>query len=223
MANSYISSLSDDAAKATVAAGAVTLFGVIFSALYNEVSAYYKERSQNICRKWDLIYPLIKNDYNPWIYSASSLLDALEDFNPTAKNDDVIIHILYLTSVFYGNRLRFITKDGGLVLLSTPAEEKKVNDAYNEVKKKFQWAGTETSRKVSYLQKLFVSKDKRKEPYVQAMFAEDLKTDAYLKESKEQLKSWLTKENVDQLKDAAKSFIDCFKNSINKLYTAWGN
>ena len=120
-----------------------------------------------------MIYPLIKNDYNPWIYSASSLLDALEDFNPTAKNDDVIIHILYLTSVFYGNRLRFITKDGGLVLLSTPAEEKKVNDAYNEVKKKFQWAGTETSRKVSYLQKLFVSKDKRKEPYVQAMFAEE--------------------------------------------------
>lgn len=45
LANFYLISIRDEVAKATIAAGAITLFGVIFSAIHNEISAYYEERS----------------------------------------------------------------------------------------------------------------------------------------------------------------------------------
>jgi hypothetical protein len=82
LANYYIKATSDLAVQGTVAASAVTLFGVIFSALYKEISDYYDERSQSICRKWDLIFPFIENYYNPWIGAAQSLLSGLKSLNP---------------------------------------------------------------------------------------------------------------------------------------------
>ena len=222
VANFYITLIKDDAAKATIVAGVITFFGVIFSAMYNEISAYYKERSESINRKWDMIFPFIKNHYNPWINSAKSLLSSL-DLNPNALSADAVTRVLYLTAVFYGYRLRFIVNDGGLILLSSDKEDRKVENAYREIERKFQWAKDETPRRVSYLQNLFLSRNKPDDPYVLSKFTDDLKEDQVLEDSRKILWSWLTKENIDELKVATKDFIECFKASIDKLYTAWGD
>ena len=225
LADYYIKLTPDAAAKGTVAASAVTLFGVIFSALYKEISSYYQERSQSICRKWNLIFPFIKNHYNPWIGTAQSLLSSLKSLNPASLTDEAVTRVLYLTTLFYGRRLRFIVNDGGLLLLSSNKEEKKVIAAYREIEKTYAWAGGngETQKRVSYLQKLFISEDKPDNPLVSWTFSEDVKKDPFLKESRDKLKQWLTKENIAKLEVEMNDFIVCFKNSLDKLYTAWGD
>jgi len=216
-------SIQVDAAKANIIVGVITFFGVIFSALYKEISAYYQERSASINRKWDLIFPFIKNHYNPWINSAKSFRSALNTLDPNALNDEVVTRVLYLTAVFYGIRLRFIIKDGGLILLSSDEEEKKVENAYRQIEKNFGWAKDETPRRVSYLQNLFLSKDTPNNPYVLAMFTKGLSRDGTIKESRDKLRLWLTKENIEKLSMTLDDFINCFKASVDKLYTAWSD
>lgn len=226
LANYYITTTTDLAVKGTVAASAVTLFGVIFSALYKEISAYYQERSQSICRKWDLIFPFIENHYNPWIGAAQSLLAGLKSLNPDKLSDDAVTRVLYLTTLFYGRRLRFIINVGGLLLLTSDNEEKKVMQAYREIEKNFAWAGDngETPKRVSYLQRIFISQDKVDAPLVSWTFSEILQKDPILKESKDKLQQWLTKkENIKNLEVKVNDFVVCFKSAIDKLYTAWGD
>jgi len=225
VANSYLKFITNDSAKATVVASVVTVFGVIFSAMYKEISAYYQERSANINRKWELIFPFIRKHYNPWISSAQSLLLSLKSLDPSALTDEAVTRVLYLTGLFYGYRLRFIVNDGGLILLSSDEEERKVMSAYREIENSYGWAGSkgETPRRVSYLQKLFLSKDKPDNPYVLWTFADVVEKDGFLKESRDKLRLWLTKDNVDNLEKKLEIFISCFKASIEKLYTAWGD
>ena len=82
LTNNYMTTIEDLPIKGTIAAAAITLFGVIFSAMYKEISAYYQERSEISCRKWELIFPFIKKYYNAWIHSAESLQSSLEKLNP---------------------------------------------------------------------------------------------------------------------------------------------
>jgi hypothetical protein len=217
----YIISLKDDVAKATVAAGAITLFGVVFSAMYKEISDYYKHRSAIASRKWDLIFPFIKSGYYPWINSAWSLHSSLKGLNPNAMSDEDVTRVLYLTMVFFGYRLRLVLNDGGLILLSSDKEEKEVMAAYRRIEKDFQWAKDETPRRVSYLQHLFLSRNKADNPYVLAKFAEDFANDRNIKESKERLELWLTNENIECLKTALEDFANYFKDCVNRLYAAW--
>lgn len=82
-----VSYLSDPASKATVVAAAVTVLGIVFSAVYGEISSYYKDRSANIEKKWNLIYPLLQQYYYPWISSAKLLRKALEKSNSFQEGD----------------------------------------------------------------------------------------------------------------------------------------
>src|SRR2546428_13306009 len=102
LADSYIASVTDGSAKATVAAGEITLFGVIFSAFYKEVDAYYAERGVNVGKKWDLIFPLLKKYYYPSTHLAGNLRDSLHRIDLKSPTDDSLTRYLYLTCVFYG-------------------------------------------------------------------------------------------------------------------------
>jgi hypothetical protein len=221
--NYFISIDTDLTAKGTIAASAITVLGVIFSALYKEISSYYKERNQNISKKWKLILPFIKEHYNPWIGSAQSLVSSLKTLNSKKLSDDGVIRVLFLTTIFFGRRLRFILNEGGLILLSSIDEEKKVMEAYRQIERAFCWAADETPTRVSYLQKIFITKDTPNEPLVLWTFSEEVQRDAALQESRDRLKQWLTEQNINNLETKLNEFINTFKLSINKLYTAWSD
>lgn len=215
----------DPTAQATVVAGAITVLGIIFSAMYGEISSYYTERSTNIEKKWDLILPLLKKHYYPWINSAKSLRDAISTaMNAKKTNDEIVERLLYLTMVFYGYRLAFIMdpEAGGLILLSTSKEEDEVYESYREIERKFQWADIETPKRVSDLQQRWKTKNKSEASYVLQVFTNDLRKDKKLQDSKAKLALWLTKENMKGLDQALGAFITLFKNDIDKLYTTWG-
>jgi hypothetical protein len=220
----FIIIIPDLSAKGTIAAGAIALFGVIFSALYKEISVYYQERTEIICRKWDLIFPFIKDYYNAWIHTAESLLSSLNDFNPDKPNSLVITRIFYFTTLFYGYRLRFILNGGGLILLTTLKENNDVTAAYRKIGENFQWAGDETAIHISHLQELFTVKHKMDSPFVLYVFSDEVDDNEFLTKSKNKLQSWLMEaDNLNKLKDALEKFIKGFRTSINKLYTTWGD
>lgn len=221
LGNYFQSSLTDYTAKATILAGVITFLGTVFTALYSEISSYYKDRSSNSEKKWNLIYPLIKQDYYPWINSALSLGEAfkLSIATITAKQ---VLHILYLIAVFYGYRLRFITGDGGVIILSSTKEENEVNQAYFQIIKTFQWAGDETPCRVSQLQELFISRNKKDDPYVLFKFEHDVKNDPSLQDSREKLEAWLkTDNNKQNVELALTNFTEIFNHDISKVYSAW--
>ncbi len=62
--NAQISSIPDYAAKATILAATITVLGVIFSAMYNEISSYYKDRSiiddKNISERSEMAWQTAK-------------------------------------------------------------------------------------------------------------------------------------------------------------------
>jgi hypothetical protein len=132
--------------------------------------------------------------------------------------------VLYFTALFYGYRLYFIINGGGLILLSTTEESDKVMNAYREIQRNYQWAGDQTPIYISYLQKLFTDKNTPHEPYVLCAFIDEFKTDTFLGESREKLQSWLAKENnIENLRQKLGDFKDDFNESIEKLYTKWGD
>jgi hypothetical protein len=226
VANIYISSVTDDVAKATIAAGVITLFGVIFSAMYNEISTYYKDRSANINRKWDLIFPMMKNHYNPWVNIAYSYIRSLKRLDIEHPSDENFMRVLYLTLIFFGLHMKFVLDDGGLILLSTPKEEKTVSEAYYKIEDSYVFAGDQTPRLVSHLDDVYLSKGVKGGsgyPYVLEKFKKDLETDPVLQESMQKLKAWMNKDNKDNLMSALQNFADTFKASLDRLYTAWGD
>ena len=57
----------------------------------------------------------------PWIISAKSLQRSISGLSPPNITHQEAVHVLFLISVFYGYRLRFIMGDaGGAVILSGP-------------------------------------------------------------------------------------------------------
>jgi len=221
-ANSIISSTMDYTAKATIVAATITVLGVIFSAMYNEICSYYKDRSIIIDKKWELIYPLVKKHYYPWINAAKKLQSVLhENINKDSVSKENQTRILYLITIFYGYRIKFITEDGGMILLYSSKDEKEVDQAYRQVENYLQWEGDKTPRRVSYLQNIFMSNDKPGSPYFFTAFSDDLSNDQTLQELRDSLGQWLNKENVQNADNALQTFIRTFKSSIDKLYSAW--
>jgi hypothetical protein len=221
-ANSIISSITDYTAKATIVAATITVLGVIFSAMYNEISSYYKDRSIIVDKKWELIYPLVKKHYYPWINAAKKLQSV---FHENINNDSVIqenqTRMLYLITIFYGYRIRFINEDGGLILLYSSKDGEGVDQAYRQVENALRWKGDETPRRVSYLQNIFMENDKPGSPYFFTAFSDDLSNDQTLQELRDSLGHWLNKENVQNADNALQTFIRTFESSIDKLYSAW--
>jgi hypothetical protein len=214
--------ITDIAAKATILAGVLTVLGTVFTALYNEISSYYKDRSNNNEKKWNLIYPLVKQDYYPWINAALSLRYAMSKVTKSKITNNQVIHVLYLIAVFYGYRLRFIIGDGGLIILSSTSEEDKVNEAYVKILDSFQWAGEETAKRVSELQNIFISKDKQENPYVLARFESDVNSTPSLQDSKHKLANWLEIDANRQTFDGKiENFVNVFKRGIDNVYSNW--
>jgi hypothetical protein len=114
-------------------------------------------------------------------------------------------------------------KGGGLILLSTHKENKKIMDAYRQIEKNFKWDGEDTPIDISYLQHLFIHKNNPNNPYVLYTFIDNIRTDTYIIDSRNKLKIWLTKENIENLEKDLGNFINRFKKSIDKLYSSWGN
>lgn len=151
------------------------------------------------------------------------LLSSIKHLNPESVTDDNATRVLFLTAIFFGRRLRFIIEDGGFLLLSSNRDEKKVMKAYSEIKKSFNWVNDETPKNISYLQKVFIEKDKTDSPFVLWDFSQELKKDDSLQKSRDELKKWLTKQNIVELDAKITEFIEVFKESINSLYTAWSD
>jgi hypothetical protein len=133
-----------------------------------------------------------------------------------------VLHILYLIAVFYSDRLRFITGDGGLIILLKTNQKDNVNAAYYNILRNFDWAGDETSMRVSELQHVFISKDKKEDPYVQFKFVNDVKKQPSLQKSGDELENWLKIDNnKHKVEGALNHFIKIFEGDIDKVYSAW--
>ena len=214
--------ITDIAPKGSLLGAVLTCLGVIFSAVYKEISSYYSNKDINASKKWDMIFPFIKNHYNPWINSAQSLEKALSSLDRKTITDNQLTRILFLITVFYGRRLTFILKDGGLILLSSFEDEEEVTKAYRDIEIAFPWGGIDTPNRVSELQHLFISKDKDENPYVLFEFEKDLNAFPSLKQSRDLLKNWLAGEgNIVHVSKELNHFISKFKTSIHKLYKVW--
>jgi len=227
LANGYINSVQDESAKASVAAGEITLFGTIFAAFYKEVDTYYGQKNANVGRKWDLIFPMLKKYYYPLTQIAMRLKGALEWIDPSSPTDPTITRYLYLTMVFYGIHQRFTNEEGGLILLSSTADEKAVQNAYLELQIALDWAGDETPKKVSYLQSLWMKKTAPSTPaagpYLLSGFSRDLENDDELKKDREIMKEFFQK-NKDYKTNALEAldkYISTFEKSMDRLYNAW--
>lgn len=219
---SFITPIADNAVKATVVAGTITLLGAIFTAVYNEISSYYKDRTANADQKWKLIYPLITKHYHPWINAAKSLHGILERTSKDANLSEASqILVMFLVTLFFGLRMRFLKDAGGVILLSTPDEEKKVEKAYRQIQEAFRWDGESTEQSISYLQNLFVRNDRPDSPYLITTLAENLVNTDELRAMRKTLSGWLTLDNRKALQDAIKGFVEEFEEGINKLYSAW--
>lgn len=232
---SLVGSVKDDAAKATIVAGVLTLLGTVFTALYGEISSYHQEMTAANKAKRKLIFPLLQKHYAPWINAGNSLLQALDqalkELGETKEPKqppvtvETAIRILYVTGLFYTVRLRFILEGGGLIILSTRREEDFVNDAYHNFENTFSWAGDQTPRKVSLLQDIFFKSDKPDDPYVldnfrEDLYGSDLTTD--LQADLKQMEEWIASGgNVNLARAALAAFVGSFKESMNKLYAAW--
>jgi hypothetical protein len=190
--------------------------------LYNEISSYYKDRSNNNEKKWNLIYPLVKQDYYPWINAALSLRYAISKMTDISITPNQVTHMLFLIAVFYGYRLRFIIGDGGLIVLSSIPEEDKVNASYQGILDSFRWAGDETAKRVSELQNLFISKDKKEDPYVLDKFENDINNTRSLQVSRDKLAEWLKIDtNRRTLDSKFENFVNTFKSGIDRVYSNW--
>ena len=74
---SFILNLEDFSAKAAVIVGIIAFLGTIFTTLITELSSFYNRKKLILEKKWDLIFPLVKQHYNPCLNSAKSLQNAL--------------------------------------------------------------------------------------------------------------------------------------------------
>jgi hypothetical protein len=242
-----LAGVSDPVAKATVASAFVALFGVVFVAIFSEISSYYKDRERDILeqqkqkeldiveqrrqkelgmqRKWELIFPMLRDYYNPWIQAAavfSGYLNAIKSSD--SFSEERATHVLFYVSLFFGKRLWFSLNAGGRPILAQDTDEETVMSSYKAVEKSLDWTEDEDKKRkeVSFLQRSFIKKDRNKEdPYVYETFASDLEKDAKMQEIRDEIKAWLTKDHVEKTAKALDEFQSKFKDGINKLYSGW--
>ncbi|MGA2199440.1 MAG: hypothetical protein ABSG45_05830 [Nitrososphaerales archaeon] len=227
------------AIQAAIAGGLLTAMGTIFSAVYKEVSAYFQQTTSNVNAKVTMISPIVQKYYSPWINSAQILHGKLESLTKSdAAAPEDIQTLLYYIMVYYGYRMKFILEAGGLILLSSTAQQNIVHDAYRAAEVALDWEGAKTHGDVSYLQTLFLTKnpatgsDQTKTggsssapgaPYMFFQFSKDIPGDRTLSSMTDSLTQWVgQKDKVKAASAAVDNFALTFQTSIDQLYTAWG-
>jgi|GEM_PF-3295673 hypothetical protein len=241
------------AIQAAIAGGLLTAMGTIFSAVYKEVSSYFQQTSANVDKKVTMISPLVQKYYSPWVNSAQILQGKLESLtrNGVVGPEDIQA-LLYYIMVYYGYRMKFILEAGGLILLSSTAEQNTVHDAYRAAERALDWEGPETHGDVSYLQTLFLTRNVATSagkaqpgsdstpagagkgqtdsgataaapPYMFFQFRNDIPGDKNLSRMVDSLSKWVAeKEKVKAASQAVNNFALTFQTGIDQLYTAWG-
>jgi hypothetical protein len=99
-------------------------------------------------KKVTMISPLVQKYYSPWINSAQILhgtLQRLTTKHPAEQED--IQTLLYHIMVFYGYRMKFVLEAGGLILLSSTAEQNAVHDAYRTAELALDWGGGQDAQR----------------------------------------------------------------------------
>lgn len=213
--------ITELASIATIIASSFTILGAIFTAVYKEISSYYKDKSESSQKRWELVFPMIKENYMPWITSAHSLADSFGRSSNGTPTDGQLNRVGFLLALFYGIRLQNLQKNGGYILLSSPEDEEEVNKAYHEVKDVLNWAGEDTPNLANKLAEVFVSNESTEKPYSLSRFEKDLKTDEIVQKSMSALKNWITSEKANNAKEKLTTFENVFKEKINELSSTW--
>src|SRR5205807_3150838 len=124
-----LNQVGDPAAKATTVAAFIALFGVVFTAVFSEISAYYKDRGLGMEKKWELVFPLLRDYYNPWIQGSRYFSKFLRDLQKK-KDEEITLPIaargLFYLTFFFSRRLKFSLEAGGRPILANDQDEKKV-------------------------------------------------------------------------------------------------
>jgi hypothetical protein len=156
---SQITATTPTAAQATIVAGILTLLGIVFSAVYKEISSFYQQTIANDDKKWALLFPWIHGYYYPWITAAKNFQASLNGMKDKSDlSDDDINDLLYYFTLFYGCRIKFLREAGGLILLSSVKEGNAVEAIYHEgVEPAFDWEGSSTHKHISYLQNFYMT------------------------------------------------------------------
>jgi hypothetical protein len=156
---SQITSTTPTAAQATILAGTLTLLGIVFSAIYKEISSFYQQTIANDDKRWSLLFPWIHGYYYPWIIAAKNFQASLNGMKDKSDlSDDDIDDLLYYYTLFYGCRIKFLREAGGLILLSSVNEGNAIEAIYHqEVEPALDWEGTSTHKYVSYLQNFYMA------------------------------------------------------------------
>lgn len=218
--------VTDPAAKATIAAAFISLFGIVFGAVYSEISAYYKDRALGMEKKWELVFPLMRDYYNPWIQGAKYFSGFLRELKVLAKSEeispDAAARAMFYQVYFYSRRLKFSLEAGGRPILADDEDEEKVLNAYRSIELSLQWAGKDTRSRVARLQKAFLDREKY-EPYLSNEFIADAIDPKNIETVKdcERLKEWLTIDHMNKTAQALEEFESHFKQGINRMYRGW--
>jgi hypothetical protein len=217
--------LTDAGAVGTVLAAFIALFGVVFTAVFSEITAYYKDRALGMQKKWKLVFPLMRDYYNPWINGAYYLSNFLIEIKESKSlSAEQATRILYYVSLFFGTRLRFTTKAGGRPILAQDSDEQAVMDAYHAVEPLLGWTDDVNRRtEIGYLQRNFMKKDAPDNPYTSDLFIEDVKLDSKMQAIRDEIQAWLTKERAEAVAAALNEFQSRFKLGIDKLYSGWAS
>jgi len=156
---SQITPSTPTAAQATIVGGILTLLGIVFTAVYKEISSFYQQTIANNDKKWVLIFPWIRGYYYPWITAARNFQASLNGMKgKSALSDDDIDDLLYYFTIFYGCRIRFLREAGGLILLSSVKEGNTIDTIYHErVEPALDWEGSATHKYISYLQNFYMT------------------------------------------------------------------
>ncbi len=221
----YITPMAGEA-QATVLAAVVPLLGVVFTAAYGEISGYYKAAAASRQKKWEMVFPLVKKHYIPWINVAEVLERSINEAKSGETADARVSQslVLFHLMLFYGHRLRFILEDGGLILLMHKRDDEVVLAKYRRVEEVLLWVDNpvEQRRVASELQARFLAKDKPGAPYVFDDFRKDVEIFEDLRKMRDQVGAWLAKvAAVENATKALSEFHETFEDRIDNLYSAW--
>ncbi len=178
-------------------------------------------------KKWELIFPLLRDYYNPWIQSARYLSGYLKEIKDmkSFSVDEAARTLFYLT-LFFSLRLQFSIKAGGRPILAEDKDEEQVLNSYREVERSLSWKESQTRSQVSYLQNFYIQKNKPDSPYLSYQFIQDAKDPNRQPELANicgDLQSWLNKDHAENAAKALDDFQLKFKNGIGKLYSGWAS
>lgn len=208
----------DSNSSVPIYAGIIAFLAAIVSAIFQEVSARYKEKRARADKIWELVFPIMKDGYIPWIEHAKKLSKALNQAKESKYDDFSIDKVLYFMCLFYGLRFRFLLKYGGTILLSKRSDEIEVDEAYQEIKKALIWAGNDTEKHITELMEYFMKKQNLTLNRFIGM-SHEINPELDLKEERKRLKAWLEadEKNVRQACDKLNRFAELFEMKLLEL------